>query len=170
MTGNSIRKMVLCSLFAALMAVCAWLSIPVTEVAFTMQTFAVFLALGVLGGKWGCAGILIYLALGAVGLPVFAGFRGGAGVLLGLSGGYLWGFLPAGWVYWSLEKLCKPLGMAAGLLVCYLCGSLWFSLHTGIAGFRAAVVTCVVPYLIPDGIKLYLAYSLSRRLKKHLKY
>lgn len=71
------RKMVLASIFAAIMAVCAWISIPVLEIAFTMQTFAVFLALGVLGGKWGTVSILIYMLLGAVGMPVFSGFRGG---------------------------------------------------------------------------------------------
>ena len=162
--------MVLCSLFAALTAVCAWISLPVADVAFTLQTFAVFLSLGLLGGKWGSISILIYLTLGAVGLPVFAGFRGGIGVLLGVTGGYLWGFLLSGLVYWSLEKLCKPLGMIAGLLVCYLCGTFWFSLYAGGAGFWAALVKCVVPYLIPDAVKLYLAQTLSERLKKHLYY
>ena len=159
--------MVLCSLFAALTAVCAWISLPVADIAFTLQTFAVFLSLGLLGGKWGCVSILIYLTLGAVGLPVFAGFRGGIGMLLGTTGGYLWGFLAGGLVYWGLEKLCKPLGMIAGLLACYLCGTWWFSLYAGGAGFWASMVKCVVPYLIPDGVKLYLARTLSEKLKKH---
>ena len=154
-----------CALFAALMAVCAWLSIPTPDIAFTMQTFGVFLALGVLGGKWGTVSILIYLALGAVGMPVFSGFRGGAGVLLGVTGGYIWGFLATGLVYWLLERLNRTLALAGGLTACYLCGCLWFSLYAGSAGFAASVLKCVVPYLIPDLCKLVLAERLARRLK-----
>ena len=80
------------ALFAALIAICSWISIP-TAVPFTLQTFAVFLALGVLGGKLGTLSVAVYLLLGAVGLPVFAGFQGGLGALLGATGGYLAGFL-----------------------------------------------------------------------------
>lgn len=170
MKGTTIRKMVLCSLFASLMAICSWIALPMGGIVFTLQTFAVFLSLGILGGKWGTVSILLYLALGTAGLPVFSGFRGGIGVLLGVTGGYLWGFLTSGLTYWAFEKLCRPAGMIAGLGVCYLCGCLWFAFYSGGAGFRAAVLSCVVPYLIPDGVKLYLAFSLSRRLKKHLKY
>lgn len=157
--------MVRCALFAALMAVCAWLSVPIGDIAFTMQTFGVFLALGVLGGKWGTVSILIYLALGAVGMPVFAGFRGGIGVLLGVTGGYIWGFLATGLVYWALEKPGRPLALGAGLLACYLCGCLWFSVYAGGAGFAASVLKCVAPYLIPDLGKLVLAAKLAPRLK-----
>ena len=156
--------MVRCALFAALMAVCAWLSVPVGDIAFTMQTFGVFLALGVLGGKWGTVSILIYLALGAMGMPVFSGFRGGFGVLLGVTGGYIWGFLATGLVYWGLEKLHKPLALGLGLGACYLCGCLWVSVYAGGAGFAAAVLKCVIPYLIPDLCKLVLAVKLAKRL------
>ncbi len=160
--------MVRASLFAGLMAVCAWLSVPVLDIAFTMQTFAVLLTLGLLGGKWGTVSILIYLALGACGLPVFTGFQGGLGILAGVTGGYLWGFALSGLVYWGVEKLCQPIAMPMALLACYLCGSLWFAVWTGGAGFWAAVLKCVVPYLIPDGIKLYLARYLTGRLRKYI--
>ncbi len=155
------------ALFASLTAVCAWLSIPMPDISFTMQTFGVFLALGVLGGKWGTVSICIYLALGMVGMPVFAGFRGGLGVLLGVTGGYVWGFLAAGLVYWALERVCKPLTYGAGLLACYACGSLWFGVYAGEPGFLAAVLKCVVPYLVPDMVKLVLAAKLAPRLAKH---
>lgn len=157
--------MTLSALFAALTVVCAWISIPVGDIAFTMQTFAVFLALGLLGGKWGTVSILIYLLLGAVGMPVFSGFQGGFGVLLGVTGGYLWGFLFSGLIYWTLERLGRPCAMAAGLAVCYLCGSLWFLYWSG-GGIGLVLLRCVVPYLIPDAIKLALALRLSRRLSK----
>lgn len=159
--------MVLASLFAGLTAICAWISVPVGDIAFTMQTFAVCLGLLVLGGKWGTVSILIYLLLGAVGLPVFSGFRGGPGVLLGVTGGYLWGFLSTGLCYWCAEKRSGILGLILGLLACYLCGSGWFLCYSG-GGLGLILLRCVVPYLIPDAIKLYLALTLSKRLKKYV--
>lgn len=158
--------MVLASLFAALTAVCAWLSIPVPPLSFTLQTFAVLLTLGVLGGKWGSISILLYLLLGLVGLPVFSGFRGGAAAMLDATGGFLWGFFVAALVYWILEKVGKLPAMMAFQLVCYGCGCWWFSIYSGSIG--AAIMACVVPYLIPDAVKLWLAYSVSNRLRKHL--
>ena len=161
--------MVRAAIFAALMAVCAWISIPVLDVAYTMQTFAVFLTLGLLGGKWGTVSILIYLLLGSVGLPVFSGFQGGFGTLLGVTGGYIWGFLGAGLVYWIFEKLCKPAGVIVGMLVCYACGCVWFSYYSGGAvGLAAAALTCILPYLIPDICKIWLAWHITPRLCRHL--
>jgi len=160
--------MVLASLFAALMAICAWLSIPIPPVAFTLQTFGLFLTLGVLGGKWGTVSVAAYLLLGFVGLPVFSGFRGGAAAFLEPTGGFLWGFLLAALAYWLLEGLGKLPAMIASLLVCYGCGCWWFSAYAGNAGLWTAVLTCVVPYLIPDALKLWLAYSVSIRLQKYI--
>ena len=124
----SAKNMVLCSLFAALTAVCAWISIPVFDIAFTLQTLSVFLCLGLLGGRRGFAAVLIYLLLGVAGLPVFSGFKGGVGTLLGVTGGYLCGFLAAALLYRLLEPAGKLPAMIAGQLACYLCGSLWFYL------------------------------------------
>ena len=160
--------MVLASLFAALTAVCAWLSVPIPPMAFTLQTFAVLLTLGVLGGKWGTVSILLYLLLGVVGLPVFSGFRGGAVALLDATGGFLWGFPVAALVYWLLEKPGKLSAMIAAQLTCYVCGCLWFTVYAGGSGLWAAALTCVAPYLIPDGVKLWLAFHVSRRLEKHV--
>lgn len=159
--------MVLCSLFAALISVCAWISIPVTDIAFTLQTLGIFLSLGLLGGKRGCASVMIYLLLGAVGLPVFSGFQGGIGALAGITGGYLWGFLFAAFAYRLLERIGKLPAMIAGQLVCYLCGSLWFYLYAG-GGLWLIAARCVLPYLFPDAVKIALAYILSRRLARHI--
>lgn len=167
MIRNFHKEMVLCGLFAALLAICGWLSIPAGGIAVTMQTFGVFLALGLLGGKWGTVAILIYLLLGAVGMPVFSGYQGGIGTLLGVTGGYLWGFLASGLVYWALERFGKLPAMIAGLAVCYACGSAWFLFWSG-GGLGFVLLRCVAPYVIPDAVKLGLAYSLSRRLSKHL--
>lgn len=161
------KYMTRAALFAALTAICAWISIPVADIGFTMQTFGVFLTLGVLGGKWGTVSILIYLLLGAVGMPVFSGFRGGMGMLLGVTGGYLWGFLFSGLTYWLLERFGKLPAMIAAMAVCYLCGSIWFHTYAG-GGIGLILLRCVVPFLIPDGLKILLAHSLSRRLRRHI--
>lgn len=161
--------MALASIFAAMMAVCAWVAIPVPPVGFTMQTFGVLMALGILGGKWGTVSTALYLLMGAVGLPVFAGFRGGAAALLDATGGFLWGFLAAGLVYWLLERLGKLPAMIAAMLICYACGCWWFTVYAGNGSWPAAVLTCVVPYLLPDAVKLWLAYTLSNRIGKNLK-
>ena len=166
-----IRNMVLCGLFAALITLCAWLSIPLGDVAITLQTFAVFLCLRVLGGKLGTLTVLVYLLLGAVGIPVFSGFRGGFGALLGPTGGYLTGFLACGLIYWLLTSLFptrQTLALLAGLLVCYVFGSLWyyrFYLTAGGSGtITVILIQTLLLYLPPDIVKLFLARRLSKRI------
>ena len=87
--------MVCIAVFAVIIAICSWISIPAT-VPFTLQTFAIFLTVGVLGGKKGSLAVLVYILLGAVGVPVFAGFSAGIGILFGNTGGYIVGFLEIG--------------------------------------------------------------------------
>ena len=159
------RNMTRCALFAAMMALCAWIGIPLGHTVFTMQTFGVLLALGILGGKRGTVSILCYLLLGAAGLPVFSGFRGGIGAILGPTGGYLWGFLATGLVFWLLEKWGRPAAMIAGIIVCYACGTLWYMTYTG-GALAAVLAQTVLPYLIPDALKLVLALRLTKRLQK----
>lgn len=166
------------ALFAVLIAVCAWISIPAT-VPFTLQTFGIFLAVGVLGGKRGTLAVLVYLLLGAVGIPVFAGFSGGVGCLLGSTGGYLVGFLFTALVMWAMERLMGKklwvlaLSMLLGLVVCYAFGTVWFILvyarTTGEIGLLTALGWCVFPYILPDLIKIALALVLCRRLAGVLK-
>lgn len=161
------------ALFAVMIAVCSWISIPAT-VPFTLQTFGVFLAVGVLGGKRGTLAVLVYLLLGMVGLPVFAGFSGGMGCLLGSTGGYIVGFLFSALVMWAMERLLgkKPwvlaLSMVLGLIVCYAFGTVWFmqvyAKTTGAIGLWTALGWCVFPYIIPDLVKIVLAMVLCKRL------
>lgn len=98
------RDMALIAAFAAVITVCAWISVP-AAVPFTLQTFAVFLAVGLLGGKRGTIAVAVYILLGAVGVPVFSGFNGGLGALLGITGGYILGFLAAAAVMWGLTSV-----------------------------------------------------------------
>ena len=162
---------------AALMAVCSWISIPAT-VPFTLQTFAVFCSLGLLGGRRGTAAILVYLLLGALGVPVFAGFSGGIGILFGTTGGYLLGFILMGLVYWLGERLSmdsrniRIISMILGLLLCYVFGTAWFMFvyarQTGAIALGTALAWCVVPFILPDLVKMALALLLSGRLRKAL--
>ena len=168
-----IRNMALCAMFAALLAVCAWVAFPVGDSVITMQTFALFLTLGILGGKRGTVSVCVYLLLGIVGVPVFSGFQGGFAVLLGPTGGYLFGFLATALIYWLVtalgrdKEISRLLGMVLGLLGCYLLGTLWFGfgyLSAGALSWGAILLKCVVPYLLPDTAKLIMAWLLARRL------
>ena len=165
------------ALMAVLIAVCSWISIQ-TVVPFTLQTFAVFCALELLGGARGTIAVAVYLLLGAVGVPVFAGFTGGLGILLGSTGGYLLGFLLTGLVYWLFERLGRSLwlrvaALLLGLALCYAFGTLWFievySRANGPLSVMTALGWCVLPFLLPDGLKLALALLLSARVKPLLK-
>lgn len=160
-----IRKMTRCAMLAALLTVCAWISVPVGDQAVSLQTFAVFLTLGLLGGRLGSATVLVYLLLGAAGLPVFTGFRGGIGVLLGPTGGYLWGFLAACLLYWALEDRLPRWGnMVVGMLCCYACGTAWYYFVYAPGALWPVILTCVVPYVIPDALKLLFALKVSEKL------
>lgn len=160
-----IRKMTRCAMLAALLTVCAWISVPVGDQAVSLQTFAVFLTLGLLGGRLGSATVLVYLLLGAAGLPVFTGFRGGIGVLLGPTGGYLWGFLAACLLYWALEDRLPRWGnMVVGMLCCYACGTAWYYFAYAPGALWPVILTCVVPYVIPDALKLLFALKVSEKL------
>ncbi len=169
-----IKDLTLCGLFTAIIAVCAWISVPVLEISFTMQTFGIFLTLGLLGGRRGSIVCLCYLLLGAVGAPIFSGFRGGLSVLLGPTGGYILGFLASALVYWGLTCVLpnRPwallVSMAGGMLLCYAFGSVWFLLvyTKGPMTLWAVLSSCVFPFLIPDGCKIALAFFLTLRLRE----
>ena len=149
------------------------MTIPAT-VPFTMQTFGVFLALGVLGGKRGTISVCIYLLLGIIGIPVFSAGKSGIGVLLGSTGGYLIALIFSGLVVWGMEVLLGKktwvlaLSMVLGLLVCYAIGTFWFiTVYTstsGEIGLWSALSMCVFPFIIPDLIKIALALVLQKRL------
>ena len=160
------------ALLAALAAVCSQLLLPTPwGVPVSMGTLAVFLAAGLLGARCAALSMLIYLALGAVGVPVFAGFQGGLGVLAGPTGGYLVGYLAAAALGGLLcdrlprMKFRLPLAFVCGLAVCYTLGSLWFVSWTGTPAVTALTL-CVLPYLPADAVKIAVAAVLCKRIKK----
>ena len=172
--GIQTKDAAMIAVCAAVMAVCSWISIP-AAVPFTMQTFGVFLAVGLLGGRNGTLAVVIYLLLGAAGLPVFSGFTGGIGHLFGATGGYIIGFVFSALLMWLIERLLgrsfKALvaSMIAGLLVCYAFGTAWFMVvyarDSGSVGLITALSWCVFPYIIPDALKILLAAIMTRRLR-----
>lgn len=173
MKTKTTRELALIAMGAALIAVCSWLSVP-AAIPFTLQTFAVCLVTAVFGLRMGLWTVAVYLLLGAVGAPVFSGFKGGLGALLGTTGGYLIGFLfTALTVGLAVERFGRRLpvlvgAMALGILLCYAFGTAWFifvySRGSGPVGVGTALAWCVLPYLLPDAVKIALAALLTRRL------
>lgn len=169
--------MVYIGIFAALIAVCSWISIP-TAIPFTLQTFAVFLAVALLGGRRGTLAVVVYVLLGAIGVPVFAEFTGGIDIILRNTGGYIIGFIFSALAMWLLESVlgaklwAQAVSMTVGLLVCYAFGTAWFMFvymrSTGTVGLSTVLGWCVMPFIIPDAVKIALALILSRALKKPL--
>lgn len=141
-----------------------------------MQVFAVALALFVLGGADGLICIAVYLLIGTAGLPVFSGFNAGLSALAGPTGGYLYGFLFFALLYLVLEKTAgcgdsggrKILFAFAGMLLCYAAGVLHYCLvfFRGEKGIVSVLWTCVLPYVIPDAVKILLAFRISVLLRK----
>ncbi len=175
---DKLRNSVLISLFSALICVLSFITIP-APIPFTLQTFGIFTALTVLGGKRGTVSVLIYLFLGVVGLPVFSSFSGGIWHLLGPTGGYLLGFIPLALIFLIFEKICSnnivltAIGLCVGLISCYLTGTLWYCetylKETNLSSFVSALGICVIPFIIPDLTKLLLSILLSNKIKNLIK-
>lgn len=173
------KELILTALFAAIITVCAWISIPIGAVPITLHTFGVFCALCILGGRNGTFSFIVYLLLGMVGLPVFAGFKSGVGVILGPTGGYLLGYLLMCLIYWYGTKffgskiVIRVILMTLGLAVCYLFGTIWFvwvySKGDSSITFYSALKICVLPFVAFDMIKLVLSIIISDRVKKLIK-
>lgn len=173
--SNKTRDIVYMSVFTAMISICSWISIP-ASIPFTLQTMGVFTTVGLLGGKRGTLTVLTYILLGAIGIPVFAGLTGGVSVLLGTTGGYIIGFLLSALLMWGIEtiigrnQIVLAFSMIAGLIVCYVFGTAWFMLiytqHSGVIGLSTVLGWCVIPFIIPDLIKIGVALFLTNRLKK----
>ncbi len=165
------------SMCVCLMAVCSWIAIPF-PIPFTLQLFAVFFTLLFLGGLRGTIAIIVYLLLGAIGLPVFSYFTGGPGHFFSPTGGYLIGFVLIGVIYIIFEKLfsaCRYRDIPAliiGLIVCYGFGTFFYAINyahsENAMSIYSILAVCVLPYIIPDLIKLFLALYLSKILKRLL--
>lgn len=186
---HDINKLILCGVFAAVVAVCSWITIPLpfTQVPVNLAILGVLLAGGLLGSKYGSLSLLIYILLGAVGLPVFAGFGAGLGVLVGPTGGFVAGYIlcaaiagigtgsatgaaPASPVKSGSGKSFdlpakRIFFMAAGVLACYAFGTIWYVLLMK-TSLWVGLVSCVFPFIPLDAIKIAVAAFLVRRLER----
>ncbi len=175
---NKTLNLVYVALFAVLIVICSWISIP-TVVPFTLQTLAIYLAIALLGWRRGLAAIVVYILLGLIGVPVFSGFRAGVGVLAGPTGGYIIGFIFLAMVMgaivtrWGRGNVVLFLAMLAGTIVCYSFGTIWFLIiyteTTAAVSVGAALLSCVVPFIVPDILKMLAAIALYRRLACYTK-
>ena len=168
------KDIAMVALMTVMICLCSWINIAIfTIVPFTMQTFAIYCSLLLLGGKRGTIAMLLYIFMGTVGLPVFSGVNAGFVALLVPTGGVILGFLLCTLLYWLLEKhMNHILLLALGTLVCYAFGTLWFvnvySSGGSPVSVGAALMACVVPFIVPDAAKLALAAIISRRIGKHI--
>ena len=169
------RDLVMIAFMAAILCVCSWITIPFT-IPCTMQTFGVFCSVLLLGGFQGTLSIILYLLLGIIGLPVFSGFQAGIGHVLGPTGGYMVGFLLTGLAFILMKPLIdknrrfRYLALIIGLVACYLFGSLWFwVVYTSkgqTMGLWKILTICVLPYIIPDLLKMALAVFVCDRVRR----
>ena len=179
-----IYDLVLISVSAALITVFSWISIPAGPVPFTLQTMAILAVMLTCGGRRGTLAILVYLLMGACGVPVFAGFKGGYAALVGPTGGFLVGFLLAALLYWLLEVILFRKLMTGPVktwifgalnsvifeVVLYVTGVIWFmsvyAAQTGPVGLATVLGWCVIPFIIPDIVKLIAAVVTGERARK----
>lgn len=181
---SAAREAAYLALGVAIITVCAWITVPFGAIPVTLQTFAVALVGALFGAVRGGAAVGVYLLMGLIGIPVFSGFNAGVTALMGATGGYMIGFLfevvIAG-LFSAISiknKIAKTallyLGMILGMAICYFFGTLWFITvynrgSTEGVSVVSALMLCVVPFLLPDGIKLFFAALLGERLKKYVK-
>ena len=173
MRNTLTRQLVLAALFAALTAVCSQIQIPLPMIPINLALFAVHLCGALLGAKWGALSMAVYALLGAVGVPVFAGFGSGPAVLFGKTGGYIIGYILCAAIVgllsrrlgFTFPKLC--LSMAVGVIVCYVFGTAWFMFLTG-NDLGTALSLCVYPFVPFDLLKIVLAVALGKPIRDAL--
>lgn len=174
----TVRSMTFTAIMAALICVAAPFSIPMPAlVPISLATLAVYLSGGLLGAKRGTLAVVVYILIGAVGLPVFSGFSGGLAKLFGVTGGFILGYIPCALITGvfadlsAKKRLLLPVGMILGTAACYLLGTAWFMVTTG-SGLASALAGCVVPFLFGDALKIAaacaLAIPLRGRIEKYI--
>ena len=170
-TDSRSRSVAFTALSIAIIAVSAWITVPIGPVPFTLQMFAVTFAILVLAPKQAIGAIAGYLALGAIGVPVFSGMRGGIGVLMGPTGGFLWGYLIGVSVAVGVLSLFRSRGIE-NFGVCVLCGILftaiaytcgWFQyMFVASVGPLESFLVTVAPFIVVDLIKIIAATAVAR--------
>ena len=172
-----LRSVILTALMTALICLTSLITVPVFTVPITLQTFGIYSVLFILGGKRGSIATLLYILIGALGLPVFSGFSGGIGRLFDAAGGFIFGFLLSSLLFWMLTRLMPKrkfyliFSAMISLFLLYFVGSLWYSLvYLGAPDeLFNMLLLCFTVFLIADSVKITLAYIIALRLSRIIK-
>lgn len=169
----SVRSMVFMAVFAAIICVCAPFSFQVGPIPITLATFAIYLTGAVLGGKRGVISVIVYILLGAVGLPIFSNFSGGFGALMGPTGGYIIGYIPLVFITGVFAEMNSKkhwtmiIGMLLGTVALYTFGTAWYMILTG-NDLAKSLTLCALPFVPGDGIKIACVTAMALPLKSKL--
>lgn len=167
----STQTMVRIGIFTAVIVILSQISIPMPSgVPITLQTFAIALAGVILGWRYGLLSILIYILLGAVGIPVFANFQGGLSRLVGMTGGFIWGFIPLialSGIKFKKYKYLSILFAILGLFICHFFGVLQFSIVAA-TSFMKSLMLVSVPYILKDIISVVVAFFIGNTILKRI--
>ena len=170
----TVKKITSIGLMTAFLCIVAPWAIHIGPIPITLATFGIYLVSALLGVKYATMSVIIYLILGVVGVPVFSGFNGGVQRIVGMTGGYLLGYLPCSLIISLIISGAKRsfilylVAMLIGTVILYSIGTIWYIWQTGNTIF-AALGLCVVPFLPGDVIKLVAASLLGYELNKRLK-
>lgn len=173
-----VRNMVFTALFAALICVAAPFSIQVGPIPITLATFAIYLTGAMIGGKRGMAATIVYILIGAVGLPVFSGFRGGFGVLFGATGGYIIGYIPLVLITgifaeMNSKKISRAIVTVIGMILAtaalYTFGTIWYMIVSG-SDLVTSLTVCALPFIPGDAIKIACVTAVSVPLRAKLNH
>ncbi len=168
------KNLALTAITASILCIFAPISLPFGAIPISLATFAVCLISALIPYKQSVAAVIIYILLGAAGLPVFSGFIGGFQQIAGITGGFILGYIPCALITsvfiekFANKKYTYPLSMAIGVSVCYIFGTVWYSLQTN-TGLPASITVCVLPFIAGDIIKISAASVTGIILKKRLK-
>ena len=172
--NKTLRRSCICALFAALLCVLSPVAIPIGTIPISLSFLVVLFCASMLGAGGAVISVLIYLVLGALGLPVFAGGMGGVGVLVGPTGGYIWSYLPISavcgflyhrvWINHRSGSVLRGVAVGAlGMLICYLFGTVQYAVVANVS-IWAAILVCVFPFLLFDLFKIVAVALLSEHL------
>ena len=169
------KELIICAIFASITAILAQIAIPIpfSTVPLTMQVFAVTISGVILGCKKGFISQVIYILLGAIGIPVFAQMSGGIGILFGYTGGFIMAFplmtMLIGYVSEKYDSILSiMISMIISLAINYTIGTLWYSFVAGV-GFMEGFLVCVAPFIVVDTLKVALATTIGVNVKRRIK-
>ncbi|MDY3899015.1 MAG: biotin transporter BioY [Bacilli bacterium] len=171
--NKKIKDIAIISVAAAMICVLSPISIPIGDVPISLATFIIYLIVAILGPKKGTISVLVYILVGIIGVPVFSNYRAGISVIVGVTGGYIVGYIPLAlltgiFTYKFKNKIWMyPIGMILGTIVCYFIGTVWYMFNTN-NNLISSLLVCVVPFLLFDLIKIVLSSVLAYLINKKL--